>query len=206
VPGGPLDNAAWLTLPDEAGGLPKTFLVLVEAKNLRQWIYPRTQELHQLLSKAAAVQVAHPDIPVMPVLVCRRAHYLTNVMAKSLGFYVIQTYHQYVRPAVADTAAGLRLLDEVNSELKYDLTPQDEPVEPMVGHFRRQIQDRAEDSVTLWAVHAPHTRPLFERLRLETLTYSARAETVAELAQTAEDALGLEQPWKPLAGYERSDS
>jgi hypothetical protein len=40
-------------------------------------------------------------------LVCRKAHYLTNVMAQQVGFYVIQKHRQYVRPFVAETTRGV---------------------------------------------------------------------------------------------------
>ena len=76
-------------------------LVTIEAKNLRQWIYPRTQELYQVLDKSARLQLEHPDLGVLPVLVCRKAHYNANKMAQHLGFHVIATQRQYVRPAVA---------------------------------------------------------------------------------------------------------
>ncbi len=62
VPGGPLDNGALLTTYDQLTMATSSYLMVLEAKNLRQWIYPRTQELHQLMAKAAAIQVSRPEL------------------------------------------------------------------------------------------------------------------------------------------------
>ena len=72
VPGGSLDNAAFHTGVGVDGLPGTTKLMPIEAKNVRQWIYPRTQELYQLLDKSARLRVANPDLPVMPIFVCRR--------------------------------------------------------------------------------------------------------------------------------------
>ena len=117
-------------------------LVAIEAKNLRQWIYPQTQELYQLLDKSAQLRLAHPEFGVMPVLVCRRAHYLASKMAQQVGFHIIQTRRQYVRPAVAATDEDARLFQEVNTELEYDLELHEGVVEQMVN----QLQDHHSKS------------------------------------------------------------
>ena len=57
VPGGTLDNAAFLTTMDAFTNTPSgTYLVTVEVKNVRHWIYPRHWEIHQLLHKSAALR------------------------------------------------------------------------------------------------------------------------------------------------------
>ncbi|MER5917830.1 hypothetical protein ABT124_48000 [Streptomyces sp. NPDC001982] len=84
VPIGPLDNAALLTVLDHQTFRPTgTYWTLIEAKNLRLCIYPIHPELHQLLAKSASLQVANPGVSFVPVLVCRRAHYLTFRMNPS---------------------------------------------------------------------------------------------------------------------------
>lgn len=188
VAGGTIDHGAWLTRLDPATFMPESaaFLMLVEAKNLRQWIYPRTQELHQLLAKTSAIQLAHPDLRMLPVLVCRRAHYLTTVMAEHLGFYVIQTRRQYVRPFLAETELGRRHLAEVNDELAYNLEPEGGPVEPMVKHFRVTLQSVAQRTAERWAVSAPLMADTFATLRDDSLRYAERAAAMDELAELAE--------------------
>jgi len=196
VPGGSLDNGAVLTRLDPETLTPDgQYIVVVEVKNLRQWIYPRTQELHQLLDKAARLQVAEPRRRFVPVLVCRKAHYLTNVMAQQVGFYVIQTHRQYVRPFVAETDEGRRYLSELNSELSFDLTPEAGPVNPMVEHFRTPIQRVADRTAERWTAVAGPMASTLGRLRDDALTYDERAAYMDELAMTAAAALGEHPGW-----------
>lgn len=205
VPGGSLDNGGWLTVPDPDTGMPKTYLMILEAKNLRQWIYPRTQELHQLLAKASAIQVAHPDVALVPVLVCRRAQYLTAVMAEQLGFYVIQTHRQYVRPYLVETEKDQRMFDEVNNELAYDLVPHGDAVDPMVRHFRTPIQNVAERTASRWGTHAAATADTFATLRNDRLSYADRATALDELAELAEAELGEAITWRRPADHDEPE-
>ncbi len=70
----------------------------IEVKNVRHWLYPTHPEPFQLLHKAAGLASAHPEHPVLPILICRKAHYRTLQMAHDVGFLIFQTHHQYVRP------------------------------------------------------------------------------------------------------------
>jgi hypothetical protein len=99
VPMGPLDNAFVVQRLDKATRAPIPpwgVTALVEVKNVRDWIYPSSPELFQLLHKAAVIQNRHPDQSFLPVLVCRRAHTTTAFMAKDLGFFVIDARRQYL--------------------------------------------------------------------------------------------------------------
>jgi hypothetical protein len=72
---GPLDSAVIFT-PMSHDGLPgQPIAVPIEVKNIRDWIYPSSQELYQLLEKAAQLKQLRPEIPIVPLLVCRRALY-----------------------------------------------------------------------------------------------------------------------------------
>nr|WP_296065892.1 hypothetical protein [uncultured Actinoplanes sp.] len=94
---GPLDNGGILTTIDQRTHTPNgQYVVAVEVKNTRSWIYQGAVELYQLLDKAAVLQREHPDHDFLPVLVCRRAHPMVNHLAEQLGFYVISTKRQYV--------------------------------------------------------------------------------------------------------------
>lgn len=117
VPIGPLDNAFILQPLDRISQEPVGpwgTHVLVEVKNVREWIYPRSQELYQVLAKAAALQTTNPDHNFLPVLVCRRAHITTRFMAKDLGFFVIEARRHYLpESSLIDPVA----LTELTSEL-----------------------------------------------------------------------------------------
>lgn len=112
---GPLDSAG-ITVPISAAGVPGAPVTLLfEVKNLRQWLYPSAAEPFQLLGKAVAVQLAHPQVPIVPVLVCRKAHPTLFWMAKQLGFMVIDMGKQFIGTAV-DEASYM----EVYTELDFD--------------------------------------------------------------------------------------
>lgn len=118
VPGGALDNVFALTRLDSetlAPIGPWGVTVLVEVKNIREWVYPRTQELFQVLVKAAKLTAALPTASFMPMLVTRRVQATTTFMAKNLGFFVIETKRQYL-PAEHSRIDPVAF-DEVRSEL-----------------------------------------------------------------------------------------
>lgn len=71
-------------------------VVLVEVKNVRQWLYPQHAEVFQLLSKAAHLQRRFPTLHIVPILICRRANRRIFAMAKHLGFYTLAVGRQPV--------------------------------------------------------------------------------------------------------------
>lgn len=197
VPGGNLDNAVFHA-GIGADGLPTSIkLMPIEAKNVRQWIYPRTQELYQLLDKSARLSVLHPDLPIMPIFVCRRVQFLTGKMAQQLGFHVIQTWRQYVRPAVAHTDDDGRKFEELNTELAYGLELHEGSVEPMVKHFTRVIPKRCDEAATRWGQLVAHSDvpDLIHRMRDDAISNTDRHETLGELAAAARDVFGEDIEW-----------
>ncbi len=199
VAGGPLDNAAFYTPLGDDGvpGPPTT--VLIEAKNVRQWIYPTTQELYQLLDKAARLQVANPGRSVVPVLVCRRAHFTTAVMAKQMGFHVIETWRQYVRPIVASSEELQRMFDEVNTELQYNLALHEGSVDPMVNQFVNVLPRRIEEAAQRWSAVASHPAvPLrLVELRDDDISQEDRSTALALLKEAVNEVTGEERVWGP---------
>jgi hypothetical protein len=187
VPGGPLDNAAFLTTMDSAQLIPTgQYVALIEVKNIREWIYPPAPELHQLLDKAARLQQNHPDRHFLPVLVCRRQHTLTAHMAEHLGFYVIATKRQYVPASLAGPD-----LDAVRTGLGYDLEPWDERAPPaMVRHFSTTLQGVADRTASRWHNSAVALADHFAALRNTGLSAAERTARIEELRIGAVSALG----------------
>ena len=181
VPGGPVDNAAWLTVPNEVGP-PKNYLVVIEVKNVRSWIYPAKEELYQILEKSARLANAHPDVPIIPVLVCRRSSYLVGVMGKDLGFVVLSFDKQPIIWPESDT----RLLDEVIAELAYDLLAIPSsfedvpPSERIVGALKNALPVIAERTATTWEQRGRHLGHLYSLLRAAPMTQ--RSALVGQLA------------------------
>jgi hypothetical protein len=119
--------------------------VLVEVKNIRGWIYPQSAELYQLLSKAVVVQQRQPDQPIVPVLVCRRAHETTFWMARQLGFMVIDMGAQFVGDI--DQAS----LDEVRVELYFsDLHRGTGPSLRVQDRFRDTLPTHCTQIASRW--------------------------------------------------------
>jgi hypothetical protein len=181
---GPLDAAAHYLVRDAAGVPGQVITVPVEVKNLRDWIYPSSREIYQLLSKAAALQDAAPDRPIAPVLVCRRAHITTMRMAKEVGFFVIPAERQYVHQVDDDA------LVEVRGELGlFDLVQQ-EGVDPRVERFFRThlpkvIERTAED----WSATGPDLMDYWSRLAGEN-DAANRASILQDLRRTMEQYYG----------------
>lgn len=70
----------------------------IEAKNIREWLYPNRDEIRDLLSKCYALNV-------VPVLIARRIHFSTFVVLNACGAVLHQTYNQLLPAADAALAA-----------------------------------------------------------------------------------------------------
>lgn len=198
VPGGSLDNATFFTGLNEAGLPTATTLVPIEAKNVRSWIYPQTQELYQVLSKSARLKQANPTVPIVPVLVCREKHPLTGQMANQMGFHVISTWRQYVRPIVTtyDESAQAKF-EQVRDELGFILEPHEGAVGQMVDHFTKHLPRRIEDAAARWSTVSAHpdVPDLLQDLRNDDLSGPDRHQVMAELGEAVGDALGEDVWW-----------
>lgn len=198
VAGGPLDNAAFYT-GIGADGLPSpAILTTIEAKNLRQWIYPNSDEPYQLLDKSARLRLAHPQLRIMPVFVCRRSHHNLGKMSAQLGFHLIYTGTQYVRPAVAATPDDERKFTEVNTELAYRLTLNEDSTPQMVRQFTKSIPGRIDEAADRWTQFCSHPQvpDLLRSLRDPKLEYEDRQEFLGELADATEDVFAEDCEWR----------
>jgi len=96
-------------------GIPQPpVTVLIEVKSIREWVYPDSSELYQVLHKCLLLKRVHPDVPVVPILMCRRAQKTAFFMAKQLGFIIIEMAAQFV----GETVTEAQLL-EVRNELGF---------------------------------------------------------------------------------------
>jgi hypothetical protein len=159
---GPLDAAAHY-LVRQSGGIPGPVITVpVEVKNLRDWIYPSSREIYQLLSKAAALQTAAPDRLIAPVLVCRRAHITTMRMAKEVGFFVIPIERQYVHQVDGE------FLTEVRTELGlFDLVQMEDTDDRLVRFFHTHLPKVIERTAADWSVSGPGLAAYWSALQAE---------------------------------------
>src|ERR1051325_2250731 len=60
----------------------------IEAKNIREWMYPDRDEIFQLLSKCF-------QLNAVPVLIARRIHFSTFAVLNACGVVIHQTFNQF---------------------------------------------------------------------------------------------------------------
>lgn len=186
VQGGALDNAAFLTITDQRGR-PAVYTVPFEVKNVREWIYGRSRELHQLLYKAARLQIANPDVPIVPVLVCRRRQETARLLGMAIGFYSVQYRTQLVAPA---PGVPEHRFTEVQTELGYqDIRRTVDPPAVMRKALRESVTRDAARTAERWADCAPALVDHFATLR-RPLTNPQRSIAWNELLD-AIDTLGI---------------
>lgn len=162
---GPLDGAANTLL---GPGKPRTGPpVAFEVKNIRHWLYPNDSELGQVLVKASNL-VSDLQEPVLPVIVCPRAHFWTFRLAKDHGLFVIPTQDQFYWPHAEFPEERI---EELRSELGFRLVKSDGSVilDRMKGPLRDGLEERAARFATVsrllkndyeahWAAHSDEQR------------------------------------------------
>jgi len=149
---GPLDNAVVYN----PIGAAKPYVMPVEVKSLRPWMYPRDEKLYQLLYKAAMLSNDLPGAEVLPILVCRKAHYTLFLMARELGFHVVSTYLVQWLPKLE--AVQEEHVIEVREGLGYaDIHIWDgNPNKAIVKQFADVIPQHAERIAKRWSQVARH--------------------------------------------------
>lgn len=76
---------------------PKAGRMGIEAKNIREWMYPRRQEIRDLLQKALCADA-------IPVLIARRIPYVTFRLLRSCGALLFENFNQLYPAADAKLA------------------------------------------------------------------------------------------------------
>lgn len=196
VPGGPLDNGAWLLTIDaqtQAPGSP--YLVPIEVKNVRHWLYPHHPETYQLLHKAAGLANAHPEHPTLPVLICRKAHYRLRQLAKDLGFLIFETHDQYVLPS---ERINPEHFEEVRVELGFDdLKITSSPNPKLVEWLSGVVHKEAAQKSQRWMDFGRHRIDVYAQLRRDNLSWPEQKSLVEELHKIASDNLPTVGRWAP---------
>lgn len=193
VVGGPLDSAALVTTFEPLTLATSTHLALIEVKNVRSHLYPQALEVHQVLYKAAEVVAAHPELSVVPVLVCRWPHYSLFTMSKQLGAFVVGTKQQPILPS---KQLDHDLIAEVRDELGYrDLTITDQALPWMVDRFARVLPSTAAASGQRWRQVASTVLPYSKSLRTDLLDARARAQLMETFRQNVETVLSEPVRW-----------
>jgi hypothetical protein len=190
VQGGPLDGAIWLQVTNAVGLPVANVLCPVEVKNIRHWIYPSADELHQLLHKSAHLQIRHPDLLICPILITRRKSFTANAMSRELGFRILDVRKQFVLPI---TDVDLDVLARLQSELGFvDLVAQDGSDSGLVAALDSVAKTAVQNAMN-WKTYAPELIAHFAALREEQT--QAAAHVSMEEFREAVIELGGEARW-----------
>ena len=115
--------------------LPKDFegsKLVVEDKNLREWLHPSAEEVWSVIGKALRVPHA------IPVLICRRMHYVGFSIFSRIGMVCWQVYKQFFSPDHVTEAQlePYRHRDRLGfADVTTDLTPP----KPLINFFCETI-------------------------------------------------------------------
>jgi hypothetical protein len=190
-PYGAFDSGAYMHHLDNKGIPTRPIALPVEVKNRRLTLYPIHKEVHQLLSKAAAIQAAHPDYPITPVLICRKAHARLFWMAADLGFRVWATRRQFV---YTTKDIDERKVREIQDELGIsDLQIVDRRNPPRIEKFLvTSLPSQAEPASQHWSTYAEVIQPYADELRKDDVIPAERQLLVDRLR---DEVVELHRQW-----------
>lgn len=186
VQGGPLDNAFWASILNPVGLPIDTVLCPVEVKNIRHWVYPNADELHQLLHKSALLQIRHPDLNICPILITRKKSFSANAMSRELGFRILDAHKQFVLPiADVDRAALQAMQDELSF---VDLVAHDAADAGLVRSLS-SVASTAMTNAAKWRTYGPELVDHFDELR-SGLSPAQEQTAMGELREAVRDLDG----------------
>lgn len=107
----------------------------LEAKNIREWIYPDRDEIKELLFKAAAADT-------LPVLIGRRIPYVTFRLLQTCGVFVFENFNQLYPGADAALAAEVR---EKGNLGYHDVRAGNEPNDRLLRFLTTDLPRDAEE-------------------------------------------------------------
>jgi hypothetical protein len=109
----------------------------IECKNYREWIYPSSSVVTELIEKATALSA-------IPVLIARRVHYSTifNLLIPA-GVIVHESYYQYYPPEEEELAAKVR---EKNLLGFTDVTASYEPAPRTIRFFKTELPGLVDEA------------------------------------------------------------
>jgi hypothetical protein len=184
---GALDNAAIYTpLID---GLPQQpVAVAIEVKNMRDWVYPVSEELYQILDKAAQLQRARPESLIVPRTGMSACSHHDFSHGEGDGVFIVQTRRQYIS-SVDESGLG-----EVRAELGFlDLVSQTGTDPKVARLFSRTFTAQAANSASKWQRTASDAElgALLSRMR-HTSSVRRRQRILHELRALVGD-LGMDE-------------
>jgi hypothetical protein len=154
--------------------IPKKFVgpaFVVEDKNLREWLTPSSEEVWALIGKA----LRFPD--TIPVLICRRMHYVGFTIFKHIGLSCWQVYRQYFDPSVEPQLVPIRHTDGLGFS---DVTTVLTPPPALTRFFGKTLPTYAETFRARFEEHRTLLTHYAIELGLEQDTHALNRKTIYE--------------------------
>lgn len=176
-----------LVLPGSLDGTfllaEKKLLIAVETKNIREWIYPNSQELWSLVNKANTISSS--SCPVLPVIICRKIPYYAYVAFKQLGILGFETHTQFFDPSIDDQLVDIKHKDGLGF---HDIKTALVPPAGFVSFLEKTIPSYGPDYAARFLSHKSLLDQVAPQLALKNIHYSQRNA----LWLTVKVALGVE--------------
>lgn len=129
-----------------------SFYVLGEAKNVREWIYPKSRYLWEFIGKCLDLTAIKK--PVLPVLIARKIHHLTFPFLKQIGLLGHQSHKQYLAPQNEDQLSKIANFRHVDVLGFFDITTNLEPPKEMDVFFSKTIPSEGLKAAELFKANA----------------------------------------------------
>jgi hypothetical protein len=113
----------------------------LEVKNSRSWVYPSSGRVWVMVGKCLAIDA-------LPVLVCRKRHYVTHRLFQELGILCFQTHRQIFAMEVAPLLGPIQHTDLLGFKDVIALPPA--PYAPLVTFLRNTVPSRLDDCRARW--------------------------------------------------------
>ncbi len=188
VRGGPLDHAGYL-IANPGESPPELVGFLVEDKNVRSVLYPRVNEVWDLLVKAG-------DFPAhVPLLIAPHAHYTLLTFFKAIGAVVYTSGRQWFAPEPAISSTQFkRVVTSLGFRDAYQLGNPDDPSRAIRKFFASTLRGEPKgESQSLiirsrerWAVAAPVCAS-YSDLRDEALDHDKRLALFQQMLENLDE-------------------
>jgi hypothetical protein len=113
------------------------FAALIEAKNIREWIYPTNHLLWKLIEKALAFRLSgHPTVPV---LISRKIQSSTRNFFHKVGILGLDTHYQYFDESLKDDIVDIQHTDGLGFK---DVRIIEPPLDYVLRFFNKTILEQ----------------------------------------------------------------
>ena len=150
--------------------------VLVEDKNMREWLNPSSEQVWSVIGNA----LRFPN--TIPVIVCRKMNFLAYRVFKEIGLLCWQVYDQYFDPSIENELLPIRHKDGLGFS---DVTTELEPPEALVRFFSSVIPENSAAS----AVQFENHRELLKHYALDSRLDGSKNTEGKELNQAKRTAI-----------------